>query len=67
MPLTRLTAIADLLCQLIARHGHLRRLPGPLVVVARHPIPDNLPPDSGTTRDHPQPSESTLIGLLWGL
>jgi hypothetical protein len=33
MPLTRLTAIADLLCQLIARHGHLRRLPGPLVVL----------------------------------
>jgi hypothetical protein len=33
MPLTRLTAIADLLCQIIARHGHLRRLSGPLVVL----------------------------------
>jgi hypothetical protein len=33
MSLTRLTAIADVLCRAIARHGHLRRLSGPLVVL----------------------------------
>lgn len=33
LPAPRITALTDLLCGLIARHGHLRRIAGPLLVL----------------------------------